>query len=63
MKFSEFMWENRKRLDMSLHRLESMTGISRQQLRNYENERSGITLEKAQLICQAFEKDYFIKGR
>lgn len=51
MKFSEFM--RAARGDMSLYELAKRTGITAQQLANYERGRSKATVDKAAAICRA----------
>lgn len=58
MKFSEFM--KKARGDMSYYKLAKLTGISAQQLVNYEHERSRATIEKAEIICQALHVTYVL---
>jgi len=58
MKFSEFM--RKVRGDMSLYELSRRTGITAQQLANYERERSRATVDKAAAICRALGVTYTI---
>ncbi|MDD6133271.1 MAG: helix-turn-helix transcriptional regulator [Selenomonadaceae bacterium] len=58
MKFSEFM--RKARGDMSLYELSKRTGITAQQLANYERGRSKATIEKAAAICKALDVTYTI---
>jgi transcriptional regulator with XRE-family HTH domain len=60
MDFGEFLRLNRK---ISLYELSKMTGISRQQLSNYEQSKSEITIHNAKLICKAIGKDFLIVGK
>lgn len=60
MDFGEFLRLNRK---TSLYELSKMTGISRQQLSNYEQSKSEITIHNAKLICKAIGKDFLIVGK
>lgn len=61
MKFSEFM--KKVRGDMSLYELSKRTGISAQQLANYENGRSRATIEKAAKICEVLNVTFTIGGK
>ena len=58
MKFSEFMREARG--SMSIYELAKLTGITAQQLGNYEKGRSKATVEKAERICKALNVTYTI---
>lgn len=61
VKFSEFM--KKVRGDMSLYELSKRTGISAQQLANYENGRSRATIEKAVKICEVLNVTFTIGGK
>lgn len=58
MKFAEFM--KKARGDMSLYELSKRTGITAQQLANYESSRSQATIEKAAKICKALNVTFTI---
>ncbi len=58
MKFSEFM--RKARGDMSLYELSKRTGITAQQLANYERGKSRATVDKAAEICRALNVTYTI---
>jgi transcriptional regulator with XRE-family HTH domain len=58
MKFSEFMRVARG--DMSLYELARRTGITAQQLANYERGRSKATVDKAAAICRALNVTFTI---
>ncbi len=58
MKFSEFM--RKARGDMSLYELSKRTGITAQQLANYERGRSRAAVDKAAAICRALGVTYTI---
>ena len=58
MKFSEFMREARG--DMSLYELARRTGITAQQLANYERGRSKATVDKAAAISRALNVTFTI---
>ena len=58
MKFSEFM--RAARGDMSLYKLAKRTGITAQQLANYERGRSKATVDKAAAICRALNVTFTI---
>lgn len=58
MKFSEFM--RKARGDMSLYELSKRTGITAQQLANYERGKSRATVDKAAAICRALNVTYTI---
>lgn len=58
MKFSEFM--RAARGDMSLYELAKRTGITAQQLANYERGRSKATVDKAAAICRALNVTFTI---
>ena len=58
MKFSEFMRADRG--DMSLYELAKRTGITAQQLANYERGRSKATVDKAAAICRALNVTFTI---
>lgn len=60
MKFSEFMIRNRKKTKVSLYRLSQITGISRQQLSNYECGRSNPTIGNVELICKSLKVKFII---
>ena len=60
MKFSAFMREARTNTGMSLYELSKRTGITAQQLANYESGKSRATIEKAALICKALNVTYTI---
>ena len=60
MKFGEFMKFNRK---TSLYELSKITGISRQQLSNYEQMKSEPTIYNAKLICEAIGENFLIVGK
>ncbi|WP_080585423.1 helix-turn-helix domain-containing protein [Selenomonas ruminantium] len=56
--FSEFM--RKARGDMSLYELSRRTGITSQQLSNYERGRSRATIDKASLICKALNVTFVL---
>jgi transcriptional regulator with XRE-family HTH domain len=58
MKFSEFM--RKARGDISLYELSKRTGITAQQLANYERGKSRATVDKAAAICRALNVTYTI---
>ena len=58
MKFSEFM--RKARGDMSLYELSKRTGITAQQLANYERGKSRATVDNAEAICRALNVTYTI---
>ncbi len=58
MKSSEFM--RAARGDMSLYELARRTGITAQQLANYERGRSKATVDKAAAICRALNVTFTI---
>ncbi|MBE6074225.1 MAG: helix-turn-helix transcriptional regulator [Selenomonas ruminantium] len=58
MRFSEFM--RKARGNMSLYELSKRTGITAQQLANYERGKSRATIEKAALICKELGVTYTI---
>ena len=58
MKFSEFM--RKARGDISLYELSKRTGITAQQLANYERGKSRATVDKAAAICGALNVTYTI---
>jgi len=58
MKFSEFM--RKARGDISLYELSKRTGITAQQLANYERGKSRATIDKAAAICRALNVTYTI---
>lgn len=58
MKFSEFM--RKARGDISLYELSKRTGITAQQLANYERGKSRATVDKAAVICRALNVTYTI---
>ena len=58
MKFSEFM--RAARGDRSLYELARRTGITAQQLANYERGRSKATVDKAAAICRALNVTFTI---
>ena len=58
MEFSEFM--RKARGNMSLYELSKRTGITAQQLANYERGRSRATVDKAAAICRALNVTYTI---
>ncbi len=60
MKFSEFM--RKARGDISLYELSKRTGITAQQLANYERGKSRATVDKAAAICRALNVTYTIGG-
>ncbi len=61
MEFSEFM--KAARGNMSLYELSKRTGITAQQLANYERGRSRATIDKAAAICKALNVTYTIGAR
>ena len=58
MEFSEFM--RKARGNMSLYELSKRTGITAQQLANYERGKSRATIDKAAAICRALNVTYTI---
>jgi transcriptional regulator with XRE-family HTH domain len=62
MQFSEFMQKKRIASGLSLYRLSKRTGITAQQLSNYEQKLSNPSLEKADMICKALGCTFEIGG-
>lgn len=58
MKFSEFL--RKARGGMTLYELSKRTGITAQQLANYESGRSQATIKKAAQICKALNVTFTI---
>lgn len=61
MNFYQFM--KKARGSMSLWELSKRTGITVQQLSNYEKEKSKATIEKASAICRALNVTFTIGAR
>ena len=53
MKFSEWMRMHRSERGITIYQLAKATGVTRQQLSNYEAGTSEPTIGKAEIICKA----------
>ncbi len=58
--FKEFLKEKRERAGISRYRLGMITGISPQQIANYESGMSEPTIRKANALCRALDAVYVL---